>query len=129
MAMTLKDISFDLKPSDIDGLADLVDRFQVDQHARTRQRFLEQPYLRQLVTDSHGWIDIWPDWIVARLLTIVLGSCMDENDALAKIHGPIEMELKLLACRELPVLEFHGAPFKGTECGRPVWKIKSKPAA
>lgn len=129
MAVTLKDISFDLKPSDTDGLAVLVDRLQIDQLPKTRQHFLAEPYLRRHVRNGNGWIDIWPNWIVARLLSICLGPDMDENDALEKINGPIGQELKRLACRDLPVLEFYGTPLKGSENRRPVWKIKSKPAA
>jgi len=39
---TLKDFSFDVKPADMDGLAELVDRYQVDKKAQ--HMYMSEPY-------------------------------------------------------------------------------------
>jgi len=43
--MVLKDFSVDLGLADTDGLALLVERFQVDDDIRTRQYYHDEPYL------------------------------------------------------------------------------------
>eukprot|EP00930_Biecheleria_cincta_P057718 TRINITY_DN43601_c0_g1_i1.p1 TRINITY_DN43601_c0_g1~~TRINITY_DN43601_c0_g1_i1.p1 ORF type:complete len:492 (+),score=59.30 TRINITY_DN43601_c0_g1_i1:58-1476(+) len=127
--MTPKDLSFELEPSDTDGLAVIVRRFQVDELPGTRERFATEPYLRSHLTSSSGWISTRPRWICARLLSISPGQGMTWEKVLEIIQGPMKKLLKELACRDLPVLEFYGTLFRDEECRKAVWKIKSKPAA
>lgn len=127
IAMEFKDFSFEVALSHTDGLATLVDRFGVDKYSKKKYKGV--PHLR--VKHSSGWIDVWPDYVCARLLTLRLPEDMDENQALSLVNGPILERLKELACREQPKLEFDGRLIEGTECGGNirVWKVCSTPAS
>merc|ERR1719264_150342 len=112
--MTLKDFSFELKPAYVDGVAKLVDRLQVDTHAR--RHYLSQPYLKCHVSETNGCMDVPPHRMCARLLSVGLGPGMDQKIAVKKINRPIQEKLKQLARRPSPKLEFSVALHQGEEC-------------
>eukprot|EP00929_Paragymnodinium_shiwhaense_P001955 TRINITY_DN102163_c0_g1_i1.p1 TRINITY_DN102163_c0_g1~~TRINITY_DN102163_c0_g1_i1.p1 ORF type:complete len:470 (-),score=51.96 TRINITY_DN102163_c0_g1_i1:561-1970(-) len=124
----LKDFSLELKLSQT-GVALAVERFQVDRSANAQAKFCEPYLLDVLRLEQHGWIDTWPDYMLARLLTVEVGPNMDEEYARHRL-GAEDVKAKLiqLANRELPTLTFSGVLQTGKECDRSIWKLKSKGA-
>jgi len=119
----LKGWLLELIPSHADGVANLVDRFQVDSSRAIRDSYITF-HLDAKLRNKSGWLDTFPNCIGAKLLFIRSGRSMTEDQATKKLLL-IEKELRELACCALPCLQF-SASMKSNARGRRY--IKSQPS-
>lgn len=122
----LKDVSFELVPTHMGGLANLVSLFGVDGLRETREEYASLPHLRAHVPQERGVIGRPPRKISARLLTIRLGQEMDIDTAMQRINTSISERVQGLAERHAPTLTFSAKLHTSQECKRQVWKIRSR---
>jgi len=109
----VKDLSFELVLSHRGGIAPLVRRFPPNSGKRADYDAL--PHVRDAVGRRPGCIDVQPERLCARLLTLVLPSDIASERALPWISGVISETIRMHANCTFPSIDFHGKLERGVE--------------